>query len=129
MANQMTKENPLGVLPIPKLLMKFTVPSIVAILTSALYNIVDQFFIGNSVGELGNAATNVAFPLTICCIAIALVFGIGGAAAKDTPLPGGTVPVTLALTDTGTVLKFCRISGALTIWSVLVWPSNSTGRQ
>ncbi len=73
--------NPLGILSIRKLLMKFTVPSIVAMLTSALYNIVDQYFIGNSVGELGNAATNIAFPLTTCCIAIALLFGIGGAAA------------------------------------------------
>lgn len=76
-----TKENPLGVLPVRSLLMKFTVPSIVAMLTSALYNIVDQYFIGNSVGELGNAATNIAFPLSTCCIAIALLFGIGGAAA------------------------------------------------
>lgn len=75
------KENPLGILPIGSLLMKFTVPSIVAMLTSALYNIVDQYFIGNSVGELGNAATNIAFPLSTCCIAIALLFGIGGAAA------------------------------------------------
>lgn len=78
---QAEQKNPLGILPIPKLLLKFTVPSIVAMLTGALYNIVDQFFIENSVGELGNAATNVAFPLTICCIAIALLFGIGGAAA------------------------------------------------
>lgn len=75
------KENPLGTLPVHSLLMKFTVPSIVAMLTSALYNIVDQYFIGNSVGELGNAATNIAFPLSTCCIAIALLFGIGGAAA------------------------------------------------
>ncbi|MDE6875571.1 MAG: MATE family efflux transporter [Lachnospiraceae bacterium] len=75
------RENPLGILPVRSLLMKFTVPSIVAMLTSALYNIVDQYFIGNSVGELGNAATNIAFPLTTCCIAIALLFGIGGAAA------------------------------------------------
>lgn len=71
----------LGTLPIPKLLLKFTVPSIIAMLTSALYNMVDQYFIGNSVGELGNAATNIAFPLSTCCIAIALLFGIGGAAA------------------------------------------------
>lgn len=78
---QKVKENPLGVLPVGKLLMKFTVPSIVAMLTGALYNIVDQFFIGNRVGELGNAATNVAFPLSIACIATALLFGIGGAAA------------------------------------------------
>lgn len=75
------QKNPLGILPLPKLLLKFTVPSIIAMLTSALYNIVDQFFIGNSVGELGNAATNVAFPLTTCCIAIALMFGVGGSSA------------------------------------------------
>ena len=52
------KENPLGTLPVHSLLMKFTVPSIVAMLTSALYNIVDQYFIGNSVGERGNGAGN-----------------------------------------------------------------------
>ena len=49
-------------------------------LVSALYNIVDQIFIGQSVGMLGNAATNVAFPLTTVCTAIALLLGIGGAA-------------------------------------------------
>lgn len=74
-------QNPLGVLPVEKLLLKFAVPSVIAMLTSALYNIIDQFFIGRAVGELGNAATNVAFPLTILCIAIALLFGIGGASA------------------------------------------------
>ncbi len=73
--------NPLGSLPVEKLLLKFAVPSVIAMLTGALYNIVDQFFIGRSVGELGNAATNVAFPLSISCIAIALLFGIGGASA------------------------------------------------
>ena len=75
------KENPLGLLPVSTLLRKFAVPSIIAMLTGALYNIVDQFFIGNSVGELGNAATNIAFPLSTCCISIALLFGIGGASA------------------------------------------------
>ena len=47
----------------------------------ALYNIVDQFFIGQKIGELGNAATNITFPLSTACVAIALLFGIGGAAA------------------------------------------------
>ena len=60
--------------------MKFAIPSIIAMLVSSLYNIVDQFFIGRSVGMLGNAATNVAFPLTITCTAISLLCGIGGAA-------------------------------------------------
>ena len=73
-------ENPLGTLPVNRLLARFAIPSIIAMLVSALYNIVDQFFIGRSVGMLGNAATNVAFPLTITCTALSLMFGIGGAA-------------------------------------------------
>ncbi len=75
------RENKLGVLPIPQLIRQFAVPSIVAMLVGALYNIVDQSFIGRSIGELGNAATNVAFPLTTSCTAIALLIGIGGAAS------------------------------------------------
>lgn len=73
-------DNPLGYEQILVLLRKFAVPSIVAMLVSSLYNIVDQIFIGQGVGYLGNAATNVAFPLTTICLAIALLFGIGGAA-------------------------------------------------
>lgn len=80
-ANREKKENKLGILPIPQLIRQFAVPSIVAMLVGALYNIVDQFFIGRSIGELGNAATNVAFPLTTSCTAIALLIGIGGAAS------------------------------------------------
>lgn len=48
-------------------------------LVSSLYNIVDQIFIGQGVGFLGNAATNVAFPLTTIALAIALLIGIGSA--------------------------------------------------
>lgn len=77
--NEQRKENPLGSAPIAQLMVKFAVPSIVAMLVGALYNIVDQLFIGQAVGKLGNAATNIAFPLSTSCIAIALLFGIGGA--------------------------------------------------
>lgn len=48
-------------------------------LVTSLYNIVDQIFIGQGVGLLGNAATNIAFPLSIACTAIALLLGIGSA--------------------------------------------------
>ena len=68
------RENPIGVLPVKKLLGKFAIPSIIAMLVGALYNIVDQFFIGQSVGELGNAATNIAFPLSTACLSLALLF-------------------------------------------------------
>ena len=81
-----TKENRLGVLPVEQLIRQFAVPSIIAMLVGALYNIVDQFFIGRSIGELGNAATNVAFPLTTSCVAVALLFGIGGASSFNLAL-------------------------------------------
>ena len=71
--------NPLGSLPINTLLPKFAIPSIVAYLVTSLYNIVDQIFIGQGVGYLGNAATNVSYPLTTICLAIALLIGIGSA--------------------------------------------------
>lgn len=84
--NTTREENKLGVLPVEQLIRQFAVPSIIAMLVSALYNIVDQFFIGRSIGELGNAATNVAFPLTTSCVAIALLFGIGGASSFNLAL-------------------------------------------
>lgn len=81
MNNEISTKNPLGENPVNSLLYQFAVPSIIAMLVSSLYNIVDQFFIGRSVGALGNAATNISFPLSISCVAIALLFGIGGASA------------------------------------------------
>ena len=73
-------ENPLGSEPISSLLRRFAIPSVIAMLVSALYNMVDQLFIGHSIGVLGNAATNVAFPLSMVCTSIGLLCGIGGAA-------------------------------------------------
>ena len=73
-------ENPLGSEPISTLLRRFAIPSVIAMLVSALYNMVDQLFIGHSIGVLGNAATNVAFPLSMVCTSIGLLCGIGGAA-------------------------------------------------
>ena len=73
-------ENPLGSEPGSSLLRRFAIPSVIAMLVSALYNMVDQLFIGHSIGVLGNAATNVAFPLSMVCTSIGLLCGIGGAA-------------------------------------------------
>lgn len=81
--------NPLGYEPLPKLLRSFAVPSVIAMLVSSLYNIVDQIFIGQGVGYLGNAATNVAYPLTTICLAIALLIGIGSASRFSLSLGAG----------------------------------------
>lgn len=60
---EIKKENPLGYAPIMGLIRKFAIPSIISMLVNAAYNITDQIFIGHVVGMLGNAATNVAFPV------------------------------------------------------------------
>ncbi len=72
-------ENPLGHESISKLLKGFAIPSITATLVNSLYNIVDQIFIGQGIGYLGNAATNVSYPLSTICLAISLLIGIGSA--------------------------------------------------
>ena len=85
----MQTENPLGSRPLPQLLASFAIPSILAMLVSSLYNIVDQIFIGQGVGYLGNAATNVAYPLSTICLAIALLIGVGSAASFNLNLGAG----------------------------------------
>ncbi len=63
-------------------MMKYAIPSVAALVVNALYNIVDQIFIGLGVGTLGNSATNVIFPLNMVVTAWTLLFGDGGAAEK-----------------------------------------------
>ena len=72
--------NILGYEKIGKLLRLYAVPSIISMLVNALYNIVDQIFIGQGVGYLGIGATNIIFPITIVFAAFALMFGDGSSA-------------------------------------------------
>lgn len=60
-----------------KLLLKFTLPCMISMTASSLYNLIDQIFIGWKIGILGNAATNVTFPLTTILLALSLIIGIG----------------------------------------------------
>ena len=78
MENQ--SNNYLGTAPIGSLILKFAIPCTLSLLVSSLYNIVDQIFIGQGVGYLGNGATNVVFPITIIALAISLMIGDGCAA-------------------------------------------------
>lgn len=78
--NNTEVKNPMGTEPIKKLLLKFSIPCIISFLVSALYNIVDQIFIGQGVGYYGNAATSVAFPLVVIAAAFSFLIGDGGGA-------------------------------------------------
>ncbi len=83
------RQNMLAKEEVGKLIFKFAVPSIISFLVSGLYNIVDQIFIGQGVGMLGNEATNIAFPISIMCTAMALLLGIGSAANFNLSLGAG----------------------------------------
>ena len=65
---------------IGQILRRFAIPSVLAFLIAALYNMVDQIYIGHGIGYLGNSATNVVYPLTVFAVAIALLIGNGCAA-------------------------------------------------
>ncbi len=79
MEGSSVKTNILGTEKIEKLLIKFSVPGIISLVVNAFYNIVDQIFIGQGEGYLGNGATNVIFPLTTFAMAFALMIGDGTA--------------------------------------------------
>lgn len=83
------KELDLGKEKINKLLLAFSIPCVISMLINSIYNIVDQIFIGKGVGTLGNAATNVIFPLIIMFNAIAGLIGNGAAANLSLKLGEG----------------------------------------
>lgn len=77
MAQEKAISNPLATEPMGKLMLRFCVPSVISILVNMLYNLVDQIFIGQGVGYLGNAATNIIMPLTTVIMSIGQLFGCG----------------------------------------------------
>jgi len=82
----MQDNNYLGTENVGKLLRQFAIPCIFSLIISCLYNIVDQIFVGNGVGYLGNAATGVIFPITVVGWGASLFFGDGAAAALSVSL-------------------------------------------
>ena len=83
------EKNPFETENIGKLIMKFAIPCVISLVVNSLYNIVDQIFIGQGVGFLGNAATNMAFPLVTISMAFALLLGDGCAAYLSLKLGAG----------------------------------------
>ena len=81
--------NPLGSAPVTKLLLKYAPPAILSMMVTALYNIIDTFFVGHGVGDEGIAATTVAFPLMMLMSAFAAWFGVGGNALAALKLGEG----------------------------------------
>ena len=113
------EQNPLGTAPVGGLIGKFAIPAIISMLVSAMYNIVDQIFIGQGVGMLGNAATNVAFPVTTIATALALLLGIGGASNYNLEMGAGREKKASSIA--GTALSTLVITGVILAVAVLLF--------
>ncbi len=72
---------------ISKLIKHFALPCVLSMIVAALYNIVDQIFIGwSEAGAYGNAATNIVYPYTVIALAFSLLIGDGASASFNLAL-------------------------------------------
>ncbi len=113
------EQNPLGTEKIGTLVGRYAIPAIISMLVNSLYNMVDQVFIGNGVGMLGNAATNVAFPIVTFCTACALLLGIGGSSNYN--LAAGRGEKEQAARFIGTALTSIVIVGICLMALILIF--------
>ena len=67
----------IGTDSIGRLLLRFSIPSIVGMLVHALYNIVDRMFIGYGVGSMGIAGVTISFPLMLIMMSFSILVGVG----------------------------------------------------
>ena len=112
--------NPLATEDLNRLIAKFAIPAIISMLVSSLYNIVDQIFIGQGVGMLGNAATNIAFPISIICTATALLLGIGSASNFNLESGRGNHEKAAGIAATGlSMLMICGTVISIVVLSFL----------
>ena len=58
---------------------KYVFPSILSFALSGVYAIVDGFFVGNSLGDVGLSAVNIAYPIVAFIQAVGTGIGMGGA--------------------------------------------------
>ena len=111
MSETPVRSNPLGTAPVGSLLLQYAVPSIISTLIASLYNMVDQMFIGQRIGFLGNAATTVAYPLTFLCGALTILFSNGSSVNFN--VSNGRKKTDEALGFAGTGLTMLALQGVV----------------
>lgn len=118
----MEQNNYLGTEKVGVLLKKFAIPCIFSLIISCLYNIVDQIFVGNGVGYLGNAATGVIFPITVIGWGVSLFFGDG--AAADLSVSFGKNETQDIHSSVGNSILCSFLCGAVIIAVSYLWGDN-----
>ena len=118
------KQSAFATEPVGRLIVKFAVPSVIALLGNSLYNIVDQIFIGWGVGYLGNGATNIVFPITIIALALAMLIGNGGAAYLSLKLGEGKEDA--ARKGVGNAVTLVILVSLVLTAAFLIWINETT---
>ncbi len=108
--------NDLGSQSIGKLLMKYSVPAIIASVATSLYNIIDSIFIGQGVGPMAIAGLAITFPLMNLVIGFCTLIAVGGAAITSIFLGQKNLMRTTEVlnTVTGLCIVHALVFGSLT---------------
>ena len=106
------KELDLGTGNIGSLIKRYSIPCVISMVVAALYNIVDQIFIGWSIW---NAATNIVYPFTVLALGLALLVGDGAAAGFSIALGKGDKKQANKNVGNGLVILFCLALGLCAI--------------
>lgn len=123
--SNMTKD--LGTKSISKLLLKFSIPAVIAMIVNAIYNIVDRIFVGKYVGENALAGLTITFPVMMLIFAFAGLVGVGGAALmsirfgeKDfrgvSHVLGNMLSIGTIITGITLLIIFMNLTGILTFF-------------
>jgi len=109
-----TVSNPLGTANIGSLIRQFAWPSIMSMLTTSLYHVVDQIYIGQAVGLLGNATVGVTLPFNMLATGVALLIGVGTASNNNLNQGAGRPRVAARQVANGiSLLIICGLGVAL----------------
>lgn len=115
-SNIATAPNDLGTKSIGSLLVKYSVPAIIASVATSLYNIIDSIFIGQGVGAMAIAGLAITFPLMNLVIGFCTLIAVGGAAISSIFLGQKNLQRTTEVLNTvaGLCLIHSLIFGSLT---------------
>ena len=114
----------LGSAPIHRLITEFAIPAITGMLVNAAYNIIDSIFLGNAMGEIGLAATQVAAPIMTVFMALSMLVGAGGNALAALRLGEGNkdgAENALGNTVTLCLALWLLVAGAAACPPILDW--------
>lgn len=70
-------------------LLRFTLPSIVMMIFTSLYSVVDGLLVSNLVGDAALSAVNIMFPVAMLISAVGFMLGTGGSAVVARTLGEG----------------------------------------